>query len=237
MAMSPRLLRPRASGFNPKSISGLLLWLDAADSSSYTVATGVSEWRDKSGNARNFVQATGNNQPAISTTTQNGKALFEFDGTNDRLVASGNFLQIANCTLFAAFRRLSGTYGGVLSSSTDSDKSPGILIDNTVGGLRGFTNVSVAGVSVVDTFCVLSGVVNAGATTVWVNGTQRDSDAAVSTLDTTGTTTSIGSYRQSAANYFNGYIGELIAYNAVLSASQRQSVQSYLGKKWGITVA
>jgi len=237
MAMSPRLLRPRATGFNPKSISGLLLWLDAADSSSYTIATGVSEWRDKSGNGRNFVQATGNNQPAISTITQNGKSLLEFDGTNDRLVASGNFLQIASCTLFAAFRRISGTYGGVLSSSTDADKSPSILIENTLGGLRGYTNVSISGVSVVDAFCVFAGVVNAGATTLWVNGTQRDSDAAVSTLDTSGTTTSIGSYRQSAANYFNGYIGELIAYNASLSAAQRQSVQSYLGKKWGITVA
>jgi hypothetical protein len=183
------------------------------------------------------VQATGNNQPAISTITQNGKSLLEFDGTNDRLVASGNFLQIASCTLFAAFRRISGTYGGVLSSSTDADKSPSILIENTLGGLRGYTNVSISGVSVVDAFCVFAGVVNAGATTLWVNGTQRDSDAAVSTLDTSGTTTSIGSYRQSAANYFNGYIGELIAYNASLSAAQRQSVQSYLGKKWGITVA
>jgi hypothetical protein len=31
MPMNPRLLRPRASGFDPRSISGLALWLDAAD--------------------------------------------------------------------------------------------------------------------------------------------------------------------------------------------------------------
>jgi hypothetical protein len=41
MAMSPRLLRPLATGFNPKSISGLALWLDGADSSSlYTTSEG-----------------------------------------------------------------------------------------------------------------------------------------------------------------------------------------------------
>jgi hypothetical protein len=32
MAMSPRLLRPRATGFSPRSIPGLALWLDASSS-------------------------------------------------------------------------------------------------------------------------------------------------------------------------------------------------------------
>jgi hypothetical protein len=41
MGMSPKLLRPRASGFDPRSISGLALWLDAADGSSlYTTDAG-----------------------------------------------------------------------------------------------------------------------------------------------------------------------------------------------------
>jgi hypothetical protein len=41
MGMSPKLLRPRASGFDPRSISGLALWLDAADTSSlYTTDAG-----------------------------------------------------------------------------------------------------------------------------------------------------------------------------------------------------
>ena len=41
MAMSPRLLRPRDTAFTPRSISGLALWLDAADASStYTTDAG-----------------------------------------------------------------------------------------------------------------------------------------------------------------------------------------------------
>ncbi len=44
MSMSPRLLRPRQTGFSPRSISGLALWLDGADSSSlYTTSLGSVE--------------------------------------------------------------------------------------------------------------------------------------------------------------------------------------------------
>jgi len=44
--MNNRLLRPRASGFNPLSISGMAGWWDASVSSSVTIATGVSSWVD-----------------------------------------------------------------------------------------------------------------------------------------------------------------------------------------------
>jgi hypothetical protein len=83
--MSPRLLRPRATGFNPKSISGLAAWYDAADSSTISTATGVSEWRDKSGNSYHLSQSVANNQPATGTRTVNGLNGLNFDGTNDAL--------------------------------------------------------------------------------------------------------------------------------------------------------
>ena len=85
MAMSPRLLRPRATGFNPKSISGLLAWYDASDSSTITVGTGVSAWADKSGNGYTLRQSTANNQPVTGTRTIGGKNALDFDGTNDVL--------------------------------------------------------------------------------------------------------------------------------------------------------
>jgi hypothetical protein len=41
MAMNHRTLRPSVSGFTPRSISGLALWLDGADSSTtYTTDAG-----------------------------------------------------------------------------------------------------------------------------------------------------------------------------------------------------
>jgi hypothetical protein len=238
MPMNPRLLRPRAAGgFDPRTISGLIVWLDANDSSSYTIATGVSQWRDKSGAGRNFSQATGNNQPIVSTVTQNGKAVLEFNGTSHQLQNGTNFLQIASCTLFGVYRRLGGIFGGVISSAGAADRSPGLLIDSGNGMLRGYQNFSTAGSGVVNSFNVTSGVVDAGATTLFINGSQVDSDAVVSTLDTSQTTTAIGTYRQAAANFFNGYIGEILAYNQVLAVTERKAIETYLGAKWGLTVA
>jgi hypothetical protein len=102
MSMSPRLLRPRATGFNPKSISGLAAWYDAADSTTLTIATGVSQWNDKSGNGRNLSQSTGNNQPASGTRTIGGKNALDFDGSNDGL-ASGFSLDLAASKAFTVF--------------------------------------------------------------------------------------------------------------------------------------
>lgn len=232
MAMNPQLLRPRASGFDPRRISGLALWLDAAD---YNASTGT--WSDKSGNGRDFAQTIAANRPIVSAVTQNGRAILEFDGSNDQLQNGTNFLQISNCTLFGAYRRLGGAFGGIISSATAADRSPALLIENNVGAVRGHANFSAAGAGVVNAFCIFTGSVNAGATTAFVNGAQVDSDAASNTLDTAGTTTSIGTYRQNAANYINGYIGEIVVYSRVLSANERIRIERYLGRKWGITVA
>ena len=88
MAMNQKLLRPRASGFNPKNIAGLYLWLNGSDSSSVTLNSGnVSEWRDLSGGGRHFTQATSAAQPVYTTAGQNGKNCLTFDGSR-RLVSS-----------------------------------------------------------------------------------------------------------------------------------------------------
>ena len=234
MAMSPRLLRPRASGFNPKTIAGLALWMDAADTS-YNASTGT--WTDKSGNGRNFSQATANNRPIVSAVTQNGRSVLEFDGTNDQLIHSSNFLQVANCTLFAAFQRNAGTFGGVIASAGNADRSPGIIIESSRGGIRGFQNIALAAVGAVNAFNITSGTVTDGTAVMFTNGTQIATSAASNTLDTTGTTTAIGSYRITQANYLNGYIGEIVAYTRVLTTAERRTVEAYLGRKWGVTVA
>lgn len=77
MPMSPRLLRPRAAafaGFDPRSISGLTLWLDAADASSVVLDANsrVSAWNDKSGNGRHFTQTSAAARPRYNTTV-NGR--------------------------------------------------------------------------------------------------------------------------------------------------------------------
>lgn len=65
--------------FDPRSIGGLALWLDASDAP----AAGV--WLDKSGNSRNAAQLATNNQPALTSNVIAGRPALSFDGINDSL--------------------------------------------------------------------------------------------------------------------------------------------------------
>lgn len=62
----------------------------------------------------------------------------------------------------------------------------------------------------------------------------------VSTSSAMSTTTYLGKNGLTAAApsfFFNGYLAELIIFDRALKKEERESVQNYLGKKWGITIA
>jgi hypothetical protein len=106
--MSPRLLRPRASGFDPRSIAGLSIWLDGNDSTTIlnsvspdtpaTVGQTVRSWLDKSGNGRHAEQTVGANQPTLASG-----GFVEFDGTNDILMLTNIASMTRNIGYLAAF--------------------------------------------------------------------------------------------------------------------------------------
>lgn len=74
-------------------------WWDASDTSTLTQSgTAVSQWNDKSGWNRHFVQATAANQPVTGSNTQNGLTTITFDGSNDGMTANGG----ANGKLFVS---------------------------------------------------------------------------------------------------------------------------------------
>jgi hypothetical protein len=39
------------------------------------------------------------------------------------------------------------------------------------------------------------------------------------------------------SGFFGGYIGEIIVFDRSLKKEERQSIEGYLGKKWGINMA
>jgi hypothetical protein len=108
---------------------GLLsLWLDAADLSTITIATGVSQWRDKSGNGAHATQTTAANQPVYSQTGFFGLPGITFDGLNDSLSISTTQIQNTTHGVYWVFsRRGPGNNGaggympsvGVLAGATD----------------------------------------------------------------------------------------------------------------------
>jgi hypothetical protein len=99
--MNPRLLRPLATGFNPRSLSDLAIWFDATDRASLftndaqttTVAAdndAVAVWRNKAGSVHP-VQTVANNRPKWRSSSINSVPALEFDGTNDVLASDPAF--------------------------------------------------------------------------------------------------------------------------------------------------
>lgn len=67
--------------FDPTSIAGCQLWLDASDTATISVSgTAVTQWNDKSGNSRTFTQGTAGNRPASGTRSKNSLNVIDFDG-------------------------------------------------------------------------------------------------------------------------------------------------------------
>lgn len=143
MPMSPRLLRPRAaSGFDPRSIAGLSMWLDAADRSTVLnsvspdaqAATGqtVRRWVGKSGSGFNADQTTGVNQPVLSSSG------ITFDGVNDKLDFSSTALGVlrnrsyAACFACYSWASLPTAAAGVFTFSRDINSASRLAI---FGGL------------------------------------------------------------------------------------------------------
>lgn len=81
--------------WTPASIT-TALWLDAADTTTVTESGGaVSEWRDKSGNARHFAQATAGNRPAYTAYALNNRPVIDFAAdflTSSSAASTWNFL-------------------------------------------------------------------------------------------------------------------------------------------------
>jgi hypothetical protein len=253
MGMSPRLLRPRATGFSPKNISGLVGWWDAADSSTITVATGVSDWRDKSGvgSGKTLLQTTANNQPAY-TATIGGKAAILYDGTNDELVTSGNVTIIGadyTWTVFSVCRADAQGGGGIISqddfSATrppqyqrlwsgtfPSARSARVFLTNAADSAVG----AISGLAVLQsTPFVLSSSQSSDTSNIWVNGANNGTASVTPKAVQFSKKLYIGSI--GSGSFFAGAIGEAIIYSPALTTSERQSVERYLGTKWGITVA
>jgi len=253
MPMSNRLLRPRATGFNPKSISGLKLWLDVASTSSLTLnGSTVSQVNDRSGNGYHATQSTANNQPTYQATGFNNKPTLYFD-TTDSVTSSATIADYiltptTNPTFYifmAAYSPLAANSGQIAFGS-DSQSNGRVLFGNNFGGTAGNVLFDTANASggrlsqVVTQPTAAPHIVcafRAGASM----GFRIDGVLVASKSNASGNFSSTSAKLQIAkcdAVSLNAmYMSECAVYAAALSASQIATIERGLGKKWGVTVA
>lgn len=248
MAMSPRLLRPRASGsFDPRRIASLVNWFDAADESTVTLnGTTVSSWANKSTGPA-VTQGTAGSQPTYTTAGVNGRNVLTFDG-GDLMTATASYT-ITTGTMFVVVRENSGVdFSGIFNlrpaSGNDQTNTDALFFDFSSSTSLARVNRGTQAASKTG-----SGLLGLGVVTGFVTGTSigirvdGESTSKNTVSATTGTSSGIiigGRFQSgSVSNSFraNMTLCEVLHYTAALSVSEMSSVERYLGRKWGVAVA
>jgi hypothetical protein len=241
MAMNPRLLRPLATGFNPKSIAGLVGWYCAESLLDITLDTGVSLLKDKSGSGYDLSQGTGTRQP-LRNSTQNGKSVMTFDGSDDFL-SRASVPVSQQWTAYAVVRKTitTGVQLIVSQQATSGTLQAQYLRANAlVAESLGFqaTNSAVvdAGPNILqNTWHVLAGVQTATQLECFVDNTTNGATNCTQQA-ATAQVLQISGFGNSASNTWQGDIAEVLLWNVAHSSSQRTAVNRWLGRRWGVTI-
>ena len=167
--------------FVPTQISGLSLWLDAADSSTViTSGSSVSQWNDKSGNGKNMISNASFQRPIYSANSLNGNnsILFFRNAANSFSIlenTSFNFVT-GSWTYLTVLRRNAAntTFQRFLSMASvingaDNNNSFSVNLNST--SLNNSFNMERSGGSLAATFntsnvCLLENIVNGSLTNI-----------------------------------------------------------------------
>ena len=244
-----------SSVWTPKQIT-TSLWLDAADSSTITGTSSVSQWQDKSGNGRNATTAV--RFPSLLSNAQNGLSAISFTAASATKLDTPDF-SIAPSRQYCTFVVVSGA--GLISSNTypriwvakltgDGGSPASAYPQGFLGG--GSSNGSVAhlagaaspltpaitGISTTSAVLLSGRFGTAGVTADNISisangGTQTSASGRTGVLSTTGIRigSDVGTATTSA---WNSWIGEIILTQDI-SFAQSQIIEGYLAWKWGLT--
>lgn len=227
--------------FVPTDLAGLLVWLKAdgtlwQDDARTTPVTAdsqvVGSWDDAGPAGNHLLQTTAGAKPLYRTNVRAGQPGVHFDGTDDYLRKSFTFTQPATIFLVGGFTANKTTFDGYGTTNLCSI----MALTNNVLRLYSGTAVSSPNWSVSSQstgsgplYCV-SAVVNGASSALYRNGTLMASGN-VGASNPGGITLG-GPGALAAGSFLSGDIGEVIAYNTALGATDRQNVEAYLMQRW-----
>jgi hypothetical protein len=221
----------------------------------------VSEWRDKSGNARHASQGTSANRATVSTAAQNGRDALSFDGTND-FFSLASALPLANSGSFELFyagrpnntgRNNSYAGGGIARQYPGSDaagswaagiRSSGSIAvihhladgSNANGMLFGGTVTSEANTIASWSYNTASGSTSADRWAMRINAGSPVSETTAATASGWGVGNGeIGRSWIGTEYHYQGLMFEVIITSAELTTADRERVEGYLAHRWGLT--
>ena len=242
MGMNQRLLCPRASGFDPRTIANLAFWIDPSDASKVTPnGSTISAIADKTANARVFANSNATTQPA--QTILNGRSAVHIDATNKWLQSDFTLTHTAQTVVMVCQpNALVPVYARLYSQANAASETPtGGYIPLIRNGnasplqMTSYTNNFLGPVAfTAGTTTVFTARHSGSAFTVRANGTAGV--AQTHTLNIQFTRQRIGN-GFSGLDGFRGIIGDCLMWTRALTDAELRSVERWLASKWGATLA
>lgn len=202
----------------------LVAWLDALDSGTIAIATGVSQWNDKSGNANHFAQSTGANQPPYTAGTYPYIGINNIAGTVG-LTSVKAFSAYQAYTLLQYKTGVESTFGG---QETMYSGPGGLGVNRFLMANAGTSSISGGGT--IDIGLAKKNAGSASATVLPMPWSIVVSDLSVNTSQVW----TIGCNGQSAGRTWTGFYREIILLNAIASAGNQQKLEGYYAWKWNL---
>lgn len=230
--------RSSAPAWTPAQLT-TALWLDAADTSTITLnGSTVSQWADKSGNGRNFSQATAANQPGYSNPN------ITFDGSNDVLTrtpgsfgyGTGNFAILA---VVAPTARTSSFGSEIISQHVYGLNADFAFQISTAGNLKylgtnGTNNLASSTTVPLNTRSIVEVTRTSNDHVLYINASNVGSATITDSIANTSSAAIGGSNNNNPNSAFAGAIGEMLVVPTTLSTTDRQKLEGYLAWKWGL---
>ena len=228
----------QAADWTPAALgSSLAIWLDASDATTLSSSGGlVSEWRDKSGNARHAVQTSPSSQPTL-----NGSAISISDYNRFMTGAMAVGSMPTSIQVTVVFTASGGGRNGYQSHpftrTTNNFPTPydgyndTLLVGGPTGSYAGFGGY--ADIRNRTTRTVLSTSMSATKVEQYLNGTLQKTDSGNYPYQDVPSIFYVGT-RADRYTHFTGEINEIVVTNE-LSSTDRTSLNSYLGAKWAVS--
>lgn len=225
------------SGQTPGGVGGGSLWLKANTGAS------PSAWLDQSGGANDFTQTITPQQPTLTGTLWNFNPTFHFNGSQTfNRANSTNFpLGASPRTFFSVSwpSTLTGEHWIFSYGSPGNNVNQGFISFNNAFAYVSFSGLTndhvLAGEYTTYPRLISSATFNGTQSQLWSQGRDRGTRTASPIWNTTDGPALIGA-RSDTTRLWLGEIPELIFYNRVLTANERQRVESYLAVKYGVTL-
>lgn len=229
------------------TFNGLQVWLKS-DLGVETSTSNVTKWLDVSGNSNDAAQATGANQPVLTTNAINGLPAITFDGSNDNLTFSspgGNFANFASgATVFAVTSPAASGPHYILDLANGATSDNITLSNNgttaTFSVYRGSTgsNLSATSSLTLGQFQLFEGYQSGSSTgNIFVNSAQKASGTLSNPNNISRTMNHIGSNYNASGNFYQGGLAELLVYNRPLTGAEQAGVTGYLLQKYQLGLA